>query len=81
MTRSRPASGRRTTALKESCRASTWSARAPQRNGRQNIALSISLISLLITGIDVAAIVGTAYARAFQVSPPRGAQKYLRGGA
>ena len=49
--------------------------------GGKNVALSISLISLLITGIDVAATVGTAYARAFQVSPPRGVQKYLRGGA
>ena len=43
--------------------------------GGKNVALSISLISLLITGIDVAGMVGTVYARAFQVSPPRGVAK------
>jgi uncharacterized BrkB/YihY/UPF0761 family membrane protein len=50
------------------------------RSGK-NVALSISLISLLITGLDLAATVGTAYARAFHVEPPGGVKKYLRGGA
>jgi uncharacterized BrkB/YihY/UPF0761 family membrane protein len=46
----------------------------------KNVALSISVISLLVTGLDVAATVATAYARAFRVAAPRGAQKYVRGG-
>jgi uncharacterized BrkB/YihY/UPF0761 family membrane protein len=50
------------------------------RAGR-SVALSISLISLLITGFDLAATIGTAYARSFHVQPPRGVQKYVRGGA
>ncbi len=47
----------------------------------KTVALSISLISLLITGLDLAATVGTAYARAFKVEPPGGVKKYLRGAA
>jgi hypothetical protein len=47
----------------------------------RSVALSISLISLLITGLDLAATVGTAYARSFHVQSPRGAQKYMRGAA
>jgi uncharacterized BrkB/YihY/UPF0761 family membrane protein len=45
----------------------------------KNVALSIGLISLLVTGVDIAATVATAYARAFRVAPPRGLQKYVRG--
>ena len=45
------------------------------------MALSISLISLLITGLDVSATAQVAYARAFSMTPLRGLQKYLRGGA
>jgi uncharacterized BrkB/YihY/UPF0761 family membrane protein len=44
-------------------------------------ALSISLISLLITGLDVSATAQLAYARAFSMTPLRGLQKYLRGAA
>ena len=47
----------------------------------KNVALSISLISLLITGLDVSATAQVAFARAFGMTPLRGAQKYLRGGA
>ena len=47
----------------------------------KNVALSISLISLLITGLDVSATAQVAFARAFGMSPLRGVQKYLRGGA
>ena len=47
----------------------------------KSAALSISLISLLITGTDVGAAVQLAYARAFEMTPMRGLQKYLRGGA
>jgi uncharacterized BrkB/YihY/UPF0761 family membrane protein len=47
----------------------------------RSVALSISLISLLITGFDLAATIGTSYARAFRVQSPRGVQKYVRGGA
>ena len=43
------------------------------------MALSISLISLLITGLDVSATAQLAYARAFSMTPLRGLQKYLRG--
>lgn len=50
------------------------------RSGR-NTALSISVISLLITGFDVSATVQTAYARAFRVTPLSGLHKYLRGAA
>ena len=42
-------------------------------------ALSISIISLLITGLDISATVQLAYARAFGVTPLSGLQKYLRG--
>ena len=48
------------------------------RSGR-NTALSISVISLLITGFDVSATVQTAYARAFRVRPMSGWRKYVRG--
>ena len=47
----------------------------------KNVALSISVISLLITGLDVSATAQVAFARAFGMSPLRGVQKYLRGGA
>jgi uncharacterized BrkB/YihY/UPF0761 family membrane protein len=47
----------------------------------KSVALSISLISLLITGLDVSATAQIAYARAFSVTPLRGVQKYLRGAA
>ena len=45
----------------------------------RNTALSISIISLLITGFDISATVQLAYARAFGVTPLRGLRKYLRG--
>jgi uncharacterized BrkB/YihY/UPF0761 family membrane protein len=45
----------------------------------KSTALSISIISLLITGFDVSATVQLAYARAFGVTPLSGLQKYLRG--
>ena len=47
----------------------------------KNVALGISVISLLITGLDVSATAQIAYARAFTMTPLRGIQKYLRGGA
>jgi uncharacterized BrkB/YihY/UPF0761 family membrane protein len=47
----------------------------------KSVALSISVISLLITGLDVSATAQVAFARAFGMSPLRGVQKYLRGGA
>ena len=47
----------------------------------KSVALSISLISLLITGLDVSATAQIAYARAFSMTPLRGVQKYLRGAA
>jgi len=47
----------------------------------KSVALSISLISLLITGLDVSATAQVAYARAFSMTPLRGLQKYLRGAA
>lgn len=47
----------------------------------QSTALSISVISLLITGFDISATVQLAYARAFRVAPLSGARKYLRGAA
>jgi uncharacterized BrkB/YihY/UPF0761 family membrane protein len=47
----------------------------------KSVALSISLISLLITGLDVSATAQIAYARAFGMTPLRGFQKYLRGAA
>ena len=50
------------------------------RSGK-SVALSISVISLLITGLDVSATAQVAYARAFSMTPMRGAQKYLRGAA
>jgi uncharacterized BrkB/YihY/UPF0761 family membrane protein len=48
------------------------------RSGR-NVAVSLSLVSLLITGFGVATNVQTAYARAFRVAPLRGAEKFIRG--
>ena len=45
----------------------------------KTVALSISLISLLITGQDVSATAQLAYARAFSMTPLRGFQKHLRG--
>jgi hypothetical protein len=50
------------------------------RSGRTT-ALSISVISLLITGLDVSATVQLAYARGFGVRPLSGVRKYLRGAA
>jgi uncharacterized BrkB/YihY/UPF0761 family membrane protein len=50
-------------------------------NSGKSVALSISLISLLITGLDVSATAQLAYARAFDMVPLRGLQKYLRGAA
>jgi uncharacterized BrkB/YihY/UPF0761 family membrane protein len=47
----------------------------------KSVALSISLISLLITGLDVSATAQIAFARAFDMTPLRGVQKYLRGAA
>ena len=47
----------------------------------KSVALSISLISLLITGLDVSSTAQLAYARAFSMPPLRGVQKYLRGAA
>ena len=47
----------------------------------KSVALSISLISLVITGLDVSATAQIAYARAFEMTPLRGVQKYLRGAA
>jgi hypothetical protein len=41
----------------------------------------VTVISLLITGLDISAAAQTAYARAFAMTPLRGPQKYLRGGA
>src|SRR4051812_5017061 len=45
----------------------------------KSVALSIGLISLLITGLDIAGTVGTAYARAFRKTAPAGWRRYLRG--
>lgn len=45
----------------------------------KTVALSIGAISLLITGIDIASTVGTAYARAFDMAPLEGWRKLLRG--
>ncbi|HEY7013712.1 MAG TPA: hypothetical protein VH480_13195 [Streptosporangiaceae bacterium] len=53
---------------------------ATASSGR-HVALSISVISLLITGLDVSATVQIAYARSFSMAPLRGVQKYLRGAA
>jgi uncharacterized BrkB/YihY/UPF0761 family membrane protein len=49
-------------------------------NNGKSVALSISLISLVITGLDVSGAVGTAYARAFQVAAPDGWRRDARGG-
>jgi uncharacterized BrkB/YihY/UPF0761 family membrane protein len=53
---------------------------ASARSGR-NTALSLSIISLFVTGFGVATAVQTAYARAFRVPPLRGVRKFARGGA
>jgi uncharacterized BrkB/YihY/UPF0761 family membrane protein len=50
-------------------------------NSGKSVALSICVISLLITGLDVSATAQLAFARAFTMTPLRGVQKYLRGGA
>jgi membrane protein len=47
----------------------------------KSVALSIGLISLLITGIDIAGTVGTAYSRAFRMSKPQGWRRHARGAA
>jgi uncharacterized BrkB/YihY/UPF0761 family membrane protein len=47
----------------------------------EHVALSISVISLVITGLDVSATAQVAFARAFTMTPLRGVQKYLRGAA
>jgi len=47
----------------------------------KSVALSISLISLLVTGLDVSATAQVAFARAFTMTPLAGVQKYLRGAA
>jgi membrane protein len=47
----------------------------------KSVALSIGLISLLITGIDIAGTVGTAYSRAFRMSQPQGWRRFARGAA
>lgn len=47
----------------------------------EHVALSISVISLLVTGLDVSATAQVAFARAFTMTPLRGLQKYLRGAA
>src|SRR6516165_2706150 len=47
---------------------------ANAKSGR-DVALSLSLVSLLITGLSVATTVQKAYARAFRVEPLRGAQR------
>jgi hypothetical protein len=47
----------------------------------RNVALSISVISLLVTGFDISATVQLAYARAFKMTPLKGAAKFTRGGA
>ncbi len=47
----------------------------------KSTALSISIISLLITGFDISATVQRAYARAFAVTPLTGLRKFLRGAA
>jgi uncharacterized BrkB/YihY/UPF0761 family membrane protein len=49
------------------------------RSGR-NTALSISFISLLITGFDISATIQQAYARSFDVTPLKGIRKLWRGG-
>jgi uncharacterized BrkB/YihY/UPF0761 family membrane protein len=51
---------------------------ANARSGR-DVALSLSLVSLFVTGFTVATTVQTAYARAFRVPPMRGAQRFGRG--
>jgi uncharacterized BrkB/YihY/UPF0761 family membrane protein len=50
------------------------------QSGR-NVALSLSLVSLFITGFSVATTVQTAFARAFRVAALRGAGKFVRGAA
>ena len=53
----------------------------PNAKAGRSVALSISVISLLITGFDISATVQLAYARAFGMKPLKGVQKFLRGGA
>jgi uncharacterized BrkB/YihY/UPF0761 family membrane protein len=47
----------------------------------QSTALSLSVVSLFVTGFGVATTVQTAYARAFRVAPLRGVRKFARGAA
>jgi uncharacterized BrkB/YihY/UPF0761 family membrane protein len=47
----------------------------------KSAALSISVITLLITGLDISATAQVAFARAFEMTPLKGVQKYLRGAA
>ncbi len=47
----------------------------------RNVALSLSIVSLLVTGFGVATTVQTAYAWAFRVAPLRGLRKFVRGAA
>jgi hypothetical protein len=53
----------------------------PSAKSGRSVALSISLISLLITGFDISSSVQLAYARAFKMSPMKGVSKYVRGAA
>jgi len=45
----------------------------------KSVALSIGLISLVITGIDIASTVGIAYARSFEMTPLAGWRRLARG--
>jgi len=53
---------------------------ANARSGR-NVALSLSVISLFVTGFSVATSMQTAFARAFRVPPMHGLHKFVRGGS
>jgi uncharacterized BrkB/YihY/UPF0761 family membrane protein len=53
---------------------------ASAKSGR-NVALSLSLVSLLVTGFGVATTMQLAYARAFRVQPFHGVRKLGRGAA
>jgi uncharacterized BrkB/YihY/UPF0761 family membrane protein len=51
----------------------------PSAGSDHRVALSISLISLLVTAFDISKTVQLAYARAFRMAPMTGAARYLRG--
>jgi hypothetical protein len=53
----------------------------PNARAGRNVALSISVISLFVTGFDISATVQLAYARAFKMTPLKGVTKFVRGGA